>query len=94
MPFAAGRIGREVDDELAFHLEERIQRLVAAGWSLDAARAEAIRQFGDLDSVRASCMTMDEQRERAMRRANIFSDLQQDIFTRCAPCGATPASPP
>src|SRR3954467_13983430 len=73
------RISREVDDELSFHFEMRIQRLVAAGWSPDAARREALRQFGDVASVRDSMMTMDEQRERSMRRANMMSEVQQDI---------------
>src|ERR1043166_7585353 len=79
IPFGKTHITREVDDELSFHFEMRIQRLVAAGWSYDAARREALRQFGDVASVRESMVTMDEQRERAMRRANMMSELQQDI---------------
>jgi predicted permease len=79
IPFGRAHIGREVDDELEFHLEMRAQRLIAAGWTPDAARREALRQFGDLDSVRQDCVVMDEQRERAVRRANVMSELQQDI---------------
>ena len=65
--------------ELAFHLEMRTQRLIAAGWSADAARAEALRQFGDVTNVRDDCVIMDQQRERAMSRSNLFGELQQDI---------------
>jgi predicted permease len=72
-------IAREVDDELAFHLETRTQRLVASGWSPEAARAEALRQFGDLPSVRASCVTFDEERARLMKRANFYDSVVQDI---------------
>ena len=79
IPFTRGHIGREVDDELAFHLEMRTQRLVAAGWSVDAARAEALRQFGDVANVRDDCVIMDQQRERAMSRVNLFGELQQDV---------------
>jgi predicted permease len=79
IPFRRGNIAREVDDELTFHLEMRAQRLIAAGWSVDAARAEALRQFGDVANVRDHCVTMDQQRERAMHRANLFGELQQDI---------------
>jgi len=79
IPFTRGHIAREVDDELAFHIEMRVQRLIAAGWSVDAARAEALRQFGDVANVRDDCVTMDQQRERAMSRANLFGELQQDI---------------
>src|SRR5512143_584281 len=79
IPFGRAHIDREVDDELAFHLEMRTQRLIAAGWAPDAARAEALRQFGDIDSVRENCVIMDEQRERAMQRANFVGELQQDV---------------
>jgi predicted permease len=79
IPFARGHIAREVDDELSFHIEMRTQRLIAAGWTPDAARSEALRQFGDVDSVRQDCLVMDEQRERAMQRANVIGELHQDI---------------
>src|SRR5262249_50682652 len=78
IPFGA-RIEREIDDELAFHLEMRMQRLIAAGLTPDAARREALRQFGDVASVRHDCVTMDEQRERAMKRAFAFDELQQNV---------------
>src|SRR5689334_11143585 len=79
IPVGRGHLARDVDDELAFHIEMRMQRLIAAGWSVDAARAEALRQFGDVAHVRDDCVTMDQQRERAMSRANLVGELQQDI---------------
>jgi predicted permease len=78
LPFGRANIAREVDDELAFHLDMRVQRLVAAGMSPEAARSEALRQFGNVDDVRQDCMRMDEQRERAMSRANVWDELVQD----------------
>ena len=45
-------IAREVDDELAFHLEMRAAPLRAAGLSPDAARAAAPRHFGKVAAVR------------------------------------------
>jgi predicted permease len=72
-------VEREVDDELAFHLEMRTQRLIAAGLSPEAARREALRQFGDIQTVRQDCVTMDQQRERAMKRAFTAGEIQQDI---------------
>jgi len=79
IPFTRTHIPREVDDELSFHLEMRTQRLVADGWSPDAARKEALRQFGDVDTVRDDCVRFDEQRERATQRADILGDLRQDV---------------
>jgi len=78
IPFTRGRIDREIDDEFAFHLEARTRKLVAAGWSAEAARREAIRQFGDVAAVRESCVELDRQRERAMHRSNMFIELRQD----------------
>jgi len=79
LPANRARLAHDVDEELAFHLETRVQQLVARGLLPDAARREAERQFGDLESVRQSCVTMDEQREQSMRRANFVSDLGQDL---------------
>ncbi len=79
LPANRARLAHEVDEELAFHLETRVSQLVARGMSPDAARREAERQFGDLESVRSSCVTMDEQRELSTRRANFVSDLTQDL---------------
>jgi predicted permease len=78
VPFTA-RVDRDVDDELAFHIDMRVRRLIDAGWSPEAARAEALRQFGDVTTIRDSCVAMDQQRERSMRRVNLASELVQDI---------------
>jgi predicted permease len=79
IPFVRGRIDREIDDELAFHLDARTRKLIDAGWSPDEARREAIRQFGDVAAVRASLAELDQQRERAMSRANVIGELRQDV---------------
>ncbi|MGH7653545.1 MAG: permease prefix domain 1-containing protein, partial [Gemmatimonadaceae bacterium] len=43
----------DMDDELRFHFDERVERFVARGMSLDAAIAEAQRRLGhDYDSTR------------------------------------------
>ena len=38
---------RRLDDELAFHVAERIDDLVAGGMTPDEARTEALRRFGN-----------------------------------------------
>jgi predicted permease len=72
------RIERDVDAELAFHLEMRARRLVERGLDPAAARTEALRQFGDWDGVRAELVAMDTQREKTVRRANYLAELRQD----------------
>src|SRR5262245_58029876 len=78
LPSSRTRVEREVDNELAFHLETRIERLIAAGRSPEEARREALQQFGDLASVRGSMIALDEEQRRALHRADFFSDLRQD----------------
>ena len=41
------RVERDLDDELQFHLEQRIEELVAAGLTREAATAQATRRFGN-----------------------------------------------
>jgi predicted permease len=72
------RVERDVDEEIEFHLAMRARRLVESGLDPAAARVEALRQFGDLSAVRTECLTIDHQRERAMKRANHFDELRQD----------------
>src|SRR5688572_12898497 len=45
--FRSGRVQRDLDDELQFHLEERTRALIAAGMTPAAAAREAARRFGD-----------------------------------------------
>jgi predicted permease len=72
-------IAREVDEELAFHLEMRTRKLTESGWSPEAARHEALRQFGNIDEVRAGCVIMDRERMRVMNRVDLLQDLRQDV---------------
>ena len=72
-------IDADVKDEIAFHLEMRARELAARGWSLDAARAEARRQFGDLAETATYCRTLDEDKEMRMRLRLRADDLRQDL---------------
>jgi predicted permease len=72
-------IAREVDDEIAFHLETKVQRLVASGLSIEEARARALAEFGDIERVRQDCVVEDQHRERTMRRTNLIDEVRQDL---------------
>src|SRR5687767_14604783 len=70
---------REVDEELAFHLEMRIRELVARGMDPAEARREAERQFGDLPSMRRRLLHLGHERNRTMRRTEWLAELGQDL---------------
>src|SRR3954453_12275138 len=69
----------DVDDELAFHLEMRRRDLEATGVPSPVARAEAERAFGDLPGIRHACVTIDERRFRRAGRAEMVSDMWNDL---------------
>jgi len=76
---ADAHLTRAVDDELAFHIDTRTRDLVARGLAPDAARAEALRQFGNLTDVRESCVHLDDERERAIDRSELASQIADDF---------------
>lgn len=76
--FGPRHVARDVDEELAFHLDMRTRQLIATGLLPDEARAEAARQFGNVSEVRSDCITLDHERIRTMDRANFLQDLRQD----------------
>jgi predicted permease len=77
-PFPA-RPQAEVDDELTFHLEQRVRDYVARGMDPEAARAAALARFGDLNGVRRECAQMLDDDRRAARRRDWRDDLRQDL---------------
>jgi predicted permease len=68
----------DIDSELHFHLEMRAQELVAKGMSPERARAEAERQFGDVEFTKRYMRSMDMGHESEQRRAEWFAELRQD----------------
>ena len=60
---------REIQDELAFHLEQRVRDNLARGMDEASARRAALERLGDLRSVQAECTDLlaAECREEARR---------------------------
>ena len=73
------RAAAAVEEEFAFHLDMRANELIAQGMEPETARAEARRQFGDLEDARAYCRRTDEQRERQTMRTELLEGLMQDV---------------
>ena len=73
------RVEQEVDAEVAFHLEMRAAELVARGLTPEAARAEALRRFGDTHQWSSAMSAVDRERAAGERRAEWLDDLRQDL---------------
>ncbi len=82
---AAGRstVRDDAAEELRLHLELRAEELVAEGMAPEAARAEALRRFGDLSAIQRSLGSIDREAERSRRRHErldaLFGDLRHGL---------------
>jgi putative ABC transport system permease protein len=76
--FWRSNVTADVDEEFQFHVQERIDDLVARGMDPRAAREEAIRAFGDIDNVKSTCRDIADEQETEMRRSETLGILQQD----------------
>ena len=85
------QIRADLETELAFHLDMRVDALVALGLSPDAARAQAMREFGDIDDARRYIGAVDFDTETAQRRSEYMRDLWQDITYAARKLRAAPA---
>ncbi len=84
MPFWYVRRGErtvasDIDEELRTHIEMRVEELRARGLTQEAARTEALRQFGDLEATRAYCRRQDIGKETHVQRGLMIEDLMQDV---------------
>ena len=77
--FWRARVEDEVDTELEFHVEMRIRELVDEGMTPAQAREAALRRFGNIDKVNATCRDIGRRRDRDMRRIEYLSELKQDV---------------
>ena len=79
LTFLRPNIAADVDTELAFHVDARTEELCAAGVERSAARAQALREFGDVDLARRTLRSMDERHAASERRAHFAGDILGDV---------------
>ena len=72
-------VEREVDSELAFHLEMRVRELLEQGMTPDDARTAALRRFGDVDRITTACRDLGRRRNNDMRRTEWLTELRHDL---------------
>jgi putative ABC transport system permease protein len=76
---ARPNVAADVDDELRFHLDMRVERNIALGMAEDEARREALQRFGDLALVRDALVAHDKRLQDAEGRRELVGDLLQDV---------------
>lgn len=78
LPVTRERIGHEVDAELRFHIEERIEELMARGMTRQQAEHEERERFGDLETYRREMRAVDEHIAREERHMEFFDSLGRE----------------
>ena len=69
----------DVRDELSFHLNAKIDDLIAQGWRPEDARQEAERQFGDLRAILQVGAAIGQKMERRKGLKDYWTDTLQDL---------------
>jgi predicted permease len=67
----------DLDDELRDHLQSAIEALIALGQTPEAARAEALRRFGNVGRVRREVQRLDQ---RHLTRASWWSAVESIAY--------------
>ena len=80
LPFARPRdVARDVDDEIAFHIAMREERLRATGVPTDDAARLAYDRFGNIASIREECVYESTHVARRTRLSMWIDELRRDI---------------
>jgi putative ABC transport system permease protein len=80
LPATPTRIEADVDDELRFHLEGRIEELMEREHlSREDAEGEARRRFGDFDAYRREARDIDDRTMRDRSRLEFFDTLTREF---------------
>ncbi len=72
-------IEREIDDELHFHVESRIDALIRTGLDRRAAEAAALLEFGDVPGARADLRRIDRSLVRRARWRSRLEAVGQNV---------------
>jgi putative ABC transport system permease protein len=72
-------VKRDIDDELRFHFDARIAELVSLGQTPEAAQAQAVAEFGDVDQVRSDLRAIDDRVVAHRQRADVLEGVRYDI---------------
>ena len=64
------QIDAEIDDELAFHIEQAAREFVEAGQSDEDAKVNALARFGDVNKIKTQCKLIALEERIMLQRVN------------------------
>jgi putative ABC transport system permease protein len=72
-------VTREVDEELAFHVDMRTRELVEQGVDPRIAREMVLARVGDVAHLKRTCVDLGRKRDREMRLTQWLDELRTDV---------------
>jgi putative ABC transport system permease protein len=84
-------VQRDVDAELRFHFDARIEELMGQGMSRELAHARAVEEFGDVDETRTRLEEIDRRVARRRNRIEWIEGVVQDVSYAVRSLSRTPA---
>jgi putative ABC transport system permease protein len=79
LPTSRRRLRGDIDRELRFHIEGRIEELIAAGLTREQAEREVTERFGDVSVVREQLEEIDTMTHRTRELGEWRSALARDL---------------
>ena len=79
LSFFGSRPERDVDDELAFHVQARVDEYIEAGMGPHAARAATLERLGDLTRYRGETLAIEQQEQRRRTVSDVTHSIIGDI---------------
>jgi putative ABC transport system permease protein len=72
-------IDADINDELAFHIDQRVAEFMVAGASRAEAETRARERFGDLGLAREELLSIGRRVDRRHERTQIVDNLRHDF---------------
>ena len=79
LPTSRARIEESVEEEFAFHLEERVEELMQGGLSRADAEHEARRRFGDVAAYRRAAAAFDARALDQRDRIEVLETVRREV---------------
>ena len=79
VPGSRRRVRDEIDDEIRFHLEERIEELMSRGMPREEAETEVRARFGDMTEISKECEMVDTQTYRRRELGETLHGLRREV---------------
>ncbi|MFN2566547.1 MAG: ADOP family duplicated permease [Gemmatimonadaceae bacterium] len=77
--FWGTNVDADIDDEMRFHLETRVEELVERGLTSHAARAQALEEYGDVAMIRKQLREIDRRAHGRRESAERWDALVRDV---------------